>query len=252
MARILLYTSFYIFLNYASYSKNQFKLGDAMKKFITMLTCLVVLLAAGSAFATPVYYGSTDATYGTGGVPALPTESGYYIWTNDPQRTSWSIRWTGNNKGVPTSSYNWFGSIEFGGLNRETTTKIMFESNDKINIVDDFLNLGDFVTWQAVAGPAWDGFDFTISGELGNVLGFNLGSSLFTQLLLTGQDTAGTGIFIGKNRITPMVLVQNYNTSGTLKTQNFEIPAPVPEPGTIVLLGAGLVGVGLYLKRRKV
>lgn len=249
MAHILLYVSFNILLHYVSYQKTNL-LGDVMKKFITMLSCLAMLLATGSAFATPVYYGSTDATYGTGGVPALPTESGYYIWTNDPQRTSWSVRWTGNNNGAP-ASYNWFGSIEFGGLNRETTTKIMFDNNDKISIVDDFLNLGDFVTWQAVAGPAWDGFDFTISGQLGNVLGFNLGSSLFTQLLLTGQDTAGTGIFIGQNRITPMVLVQNYNTSGTLKTQNFEIPAPVPEPGTIVLLGAGLVGVGLYLKRRK-
>ncbi len=223
----------------------------------TLVLALVAgLFFAGSALATPIFTGQTDGSFGVGNNPPLPTTSGYYLWSNDAERFSWSIRWTANNNGNRTSE-DWFGSIEFGtGLNRETTTTVQFEGNDNITLINNIPGFGDLVSWQAVAGGAWDGFDFTLSGNVGNVLGFNLGSTLFGSLIPGVQEIAGTGIFIGDAGIIPTVLVQDttYEKGGMTYdgiVQNFEVPAPVPEPGTLILLGSGLIGAAAYGIRRK-
>ena len=216
---------------------------------------------ASSAFATPVYTGDTYADFSLN--PPLPTASGYYIWSNE-ERTSWSVRWTGNNNGS-TQWGQWFGSIEFGGLEVGGVSEVQFESghSDEVNLFDfDIPGISDVITytgyagplWDAAwdvsfmlfrAGPLWDGFDFTIDSAIaGEVIGFNLGSTLFSLDTIGEQESMG--IFVGQDYASVNVLVQG-TTDSSGRTQNFEIS--VPEPGSLALFSLGILGLGL--SRRK-
>lgn len=225
-----------------------------MKKMIVMMACLCLLSMAGTASAIPLYTGSTDSTLGSGtsGIPASPYDAGYYIWSNDHQRFSWSIRWTNDSANVAT----FFGKILYG--NEVTGHSILFENSgsyiDRMSVTTD----DGLIKWKAYASNGWDGIDFDLSATspVGNTLQFMLGSSLFSNMTVSTNQVAGNSIFIGDERNNPMVQVQNLTVSGlaggTISgiAQEFQIPAPVPEPGTMVLLGFGMLGLAIYGKRR--
>ncbi|MDY6823876.1 MAG: PEP-CTERM sorting domain-containing protein [Thermodesulfobacteriota bacterium] len=227
-----------------------------MKRVGILMFIFLSAVLVSSVSATPIYYGDTYADYGVGGNPGLPTGSGYYIWSNDPSRTSWSVRWTGNNDNDPVNYlYNWYGSIEIGtGLNLESTDSVLFETGqDSIELIDSSY-FGDVITYDGYAGNHWDGFDFTISGEVGNVIGFNLGSTLWDGDFTAGTQTyTGTGVFLGQAGTNPDVMYQNVldgNQNIIGVGQNFEVPAPVPEPATMLLMGIGLAGFAIVNRRR--
>ena len=72
-----------------------------MKKFYSklLLGSSIVLLLAGGAQAVPIFAGGTYADWGVGGYVS-PDEAqgpGYYMWSNDAERNSWSVRWTGGD-----------------------------------------------------------------------------------------------------------------------------------------------------------
>lgn len=213
---------------------------------------LMTTLSTG-VLATPVYDGPTSADFGTYPSGLGDTiEAGYYIWSSN-EGIDWSVRWTGNDEGT-SGSYDWFGTINLQNLENDSLVSVNFENGD-----DSFTNIPDkpestpfeFVSFEAIAGPFWDGFDFSlVSPKNTQVIDFALGTTFWELPGSSLKNVQGTGIFIGENFSTPLVQIQDYTVGDVERqVQRFEV-TQVPEPGTFALMGLGLLGLGLRLKKR--
>jgi len=197
-----------------------------MKKFskIIIAALLGLFLIAGSSWAIPSEWGIINPEQ-LSGTPSSMNGFGYYIWTDDVERTSWHIRWINDDS---DSMFN-------GNIVMENNTMIPTKYNFDSNAFYFMSGSSDSVAYSthSIAGQL-KGVDFTITQtDSLSYVGFDL--------FYDGADMDATYIFLGENKETVASLGED---------QDFGIVAPVPEPGTMLLLGSGLLGMAVVSRKK--
>lgn len=181
-----------------------------------------------------------------GGVFGQPTDlgvngnPGYFLWTDDEGRRNWNIAWQGDGT---STIYGFDGkmylSSELDGNELTSIAEWSFEGapyEDEISYSDS-----DDIEFGGWANTGIDSITFSIVGDA-------MPSYLAFDLRMHVYDSDGNrNTFAGSGMADYIHIGALGETSGE---EDFKIPAPVPEPATILLFGAGLLGLAAYGRKK--
>ncbi len=217
-----------------------------MKPFIKSILAASTLTFSSLLNAIPIYSGATAAEFGVMPGPATSNAAGYYIWSNDAL-DRWSVRWTGNDFG-DVSHGTWGGQVALTDLASGSVVDVQFEANqiDATYVFQDLGGYRDFINFDGNVGSGYDGFNFSLNNQNFAMMNFSFWSTAFSNLSVSENPVEATGIYIGQDFASPQVeVIQRHDKV----IQYFQVR--VPEPGTIMLFGFGLMGIGVTRRMRK-
>ena len=248
------------------------------------LTALVLMLGmAGAAHAVPIHWADWTASRGP-----LPNSPGANLFGNITTTTSTVNLHYNNPQGIAFSQITG-GGVDYWQNNRSgrnpatspyTSTQVDNIPTGTDIIALQFAGLQTLSFSQAIANPLFsfvslngNGYAFdrdfdilSVSGVDGNDCGYwgcgsvsktvvDLGGGNFEYQLIGSGEPHGTIRFTGAFDTVTWRSLSNENwngfTVGIEGTAEEVFGQPVPEPGTLVLLASGLVGLVAYGRRRR-
>lgn len=214
------------------------------KQIIALLTGVIFMMAVGSASATIYYFSGTAGT-----APGTVTGSA----TMDLTISGKTLTLLLNNTSPYPTGYS-APAITGFGFSFEGTEKLISSSFTAYSGVSHATQIDLFESkyWAIGTTQASVTLDYLpqISGMKGALYnpaaydGLAASPNYFTTATLTMTFEDNIGALTEE-----YVRMQNVGIGGSLKLYG-EQSTPVPEPGTMVLLGAGLFGLAVWQRRR--
>ena len=211
-------------------------------RFSIIFVAMAALAFASAVKADPIYTSSTAFSSATYGVSSVGFSSpGYGAYTGaGPSYTVGAVNFSSSSNlnlddaayytvhgGAPANPSNYL--IVFGNTPTDTVT-ITFPSSTAFSI-----DLGGtFNTGEAITVTLSDGFTYSYNAS--------------------GYVTSGSGLdFLGFTSTTPLtwatITFADTPDYGTIS--GVEYCSATPEPGSLLLLGSGMLGLGLLVYRKK-
>ncbi len=228
-----------------------------MEKIIVLLTLLVLMSGlTNGATAYTINYSNT----GTGGQYTTPYLAGpgvanLTVETFDPQTQPLNWTWDGNYS-VVTGSQSGLYAAPAGGLSVSdpsryvTTPKQLGASPGNYVTVT---NLGGTYNYFGLWWGSVDGYNTLTFYKNGQLVQSFTGNEAINPSHANGDQTASsTNLYINFLNLPEFDSFRLASTNYAFEADNIAVGnvAPVPEPGTVLLLGLGLFGLAIYGKRR--
>ncbi len=235
--------------------------GNQTARIILLLTLGATVPASASlVYQTEIDLGAT----GLGNVLTVltlqnsPTELGCVRYTSTGDALGGAC--PGGFTGIDQKSQSQTRAISsLTGITQASDLAVIFNANEPTP--ENSITLNTLVlTFYTPTGTVISSYTFSgpqvFNGDNGGTGGSGYVFRLDYDQALNAQALAFAGVSFGDNRIGLSASVSN--SSGSAETffvargSNLGLdPVPVPEPATFLTMGAGLLGIVLYLRRRR-